>query len=638
MLRIHNLSLRRGTKLLLDSASVTIHPGHRVGLVGPNGCGKSSLFALLLGHLSPDQGDAVFPPGWTVAHVAQEVPDLDRATLDFVMDGDAELRAIEDELAHPDPDGHRLAELHARFADIGGHGARSRAAVLLNGLGFSEADHTRSLREFSGGWRVRLQLARALMARSDLLLLDEPTNHLDLDAVFWLESWLRGYRGTLLVISHDREFLDNVVQSICAVENGTLRLYAGGYSTFERTRADALAHQQALYERQQRTIAHLESFVTRFRAKATKARQAQSRLKALERMDVIAQVQVASPFSFEFAEPGGFADPILALEGIRAGYGDKTVLAKVDMEVRPGARLGLLGRNGAGKSTLVRVLAGTLAPLAGERRLGKDVRVGYFAQHQLEQLRHDESPLAHMTRLDRQAREQDLRDYLGGFNFRGDFVTAPVGPMSGGEKARLALALIVYTKPHLLLLDEPTNHLDMDMRNALTMALQSFTGAMILVSHDRALLRATVDELWLVADAAVRPFDGDLDDYRAWLEKSVAAASETAAGGADAATRRDQRRAEAQNRQRLAEIRKPIEKRLKAVEAVMQQSEGRLRELETRLAAPDIYDPAQKDQLKTLLREQAECRARLEEAELEWLTLQEQLEAALAEAAAESPA
>jgi ATP-binding cassette subfamily F protein 3 len=355
-------------------------------------------------------------------------------------------------------------------------------------------------------------------------------------------------------------------------------------------------------------------------------------------MDVIAQVQVASPFSFEFAEPGGFADPILALEGIRAGYGDKTVLAKVDMEVRPGARLGLLGRNGAGKSTLVRVLAGTLAPLAGERRLGKDVRVGYFAQHQLEQLRHDESPLAHMTRLDRQAREQDLRDYLGGFNFRGDFVTAPVGPMSGGEKARLALALIVYTKPHLLLLDEPTNHLDMDMRNALTMALQSFTGAMILVSHDRALLRATVDELWLVADAAVRPFDGDLDDYRAWLEKSVAAASETAAGGADAATRRDQRRAEAQNRQRLAEIRKPIEKRLKAVEAVMQQSEGRLRELETRLAAPDIYDPAQKDQLKTLLREQAECRARLEEAELEWLTLQEQLEAALAEAATESPA
>ncbi len=632
MLRLQNLSLRRGVKLLLDSASVTIHPGHRVGLVGANGCGKSSLFALLLGELTPDQGSASFPPGWIVAHVAQEVPDLDRSALDFVVDGDAELRAIETELAHPDLDGHRLAELHGRFADIGGHGAQSRAAVLLNGLGFTEPDHGRSLREFSGGWRVRLQLARALMARSDMLLLDEPTNHLDLDAVFWLEGWLRAYRGTLLVISHDREFLDNVVQSICAFESSTLRMYAGGYSTFEKTRSEVLAHQQALYERQQRTIGRLEAFVTRFRAKATKARQAQSRLKALERMEVVAQVQAASPFSFEFAEPGGFADPILTLEGVRAGYADKTVLSSVDLVVRPGARLGLLGRNGAGKSTLVRVLAGTLAALSGERRLGKDVRIGYFAQHQLEQLRADESPLSHMTRLDRAAREQDLRDYLGGFNFRGDGATAPVGPMSGGEKARLALALIVYTRPHLLLLDEPTNHLDMDMRNALTLALQSFTGAMILVSHDRSLLRATVDELWLVASGGVSPFEGDLDDYRVWLEKSVAGRVDaTGSAAADGASRKDQRRVEAQNRQRLADARKPLEKRLKHIESAMKRAEDALAALETRLAAPDMYDPAKKEELKTRLREQADLRAELEAHETEWLELQTQLETVSAE-------
>ena len=631
MIRITRLTLRRGTKCLLDAASVTLHAGQRVGVVGANGCGKSSLFALLRGELAPDAGDATLPASWVVAHVAQEVPDLARSALDFVVDGDAELRSVEADMAAAAGDGHRLGELHARYADIGGHGAQARASVLMSGLGFSAADAGRSVREFSGGWRVRLQLARALMCRSDLLLLDEPTNHLDLDAVFWLENWLRSYRGTLLVISHDREFLDQVVQSVCHFDQGSLRLYAGGYSAFERARAEVLSHQQALFERQQRQIAHLQSFVERFRAKATKARQAQSRLKALDRMEVVARVQAATPFAFEFAEPGGAADPLLLLDGVAAAYGDHEVLAGVELSIRPGARIGLLGRNGAGKSTLVKLLAGTLEPSRGRRLPGRDVRIGYFAQHQVDQLRGDDTPLGHLQRLDPLVREQDHRDFLGGFDFRGDMALAPVGPMSGGEKARLALALVIYRRPHLLLLDEPTNHLDVDMRNALALALQSFTGAMVLVSHDRALLRAAADEFLLVAGGRVEPFDGDLDDYRAWLERAAAAAGQSAGeGGGEGGNRRDQRRQEAQERQRLSALRKPIETRLQAVESALHRAETRLKALESRLADPDIYDMAARAELQACLLEQAGLKRDAEALESEWLELHEKLEAVTA--------
>jgi ATP-binding cassette subfamily F protein 3 len=635
MIRLSNLTLRRGVKVLLEHAALAIHAGQRVGVVGGNGCGKSTLFALLQGGLEPDEGDADMPASWVIAHVAQEVPDLARSALDFVMDGDAELRSLEAEMVAAGDDGQKLGELHARFSDIGGHGAVSRASVLLDGLGFSPADWQKSVREFSGGWRVRLQLARALMCRSDLLLLDEPTNHLDLDAVFWLEQWLRGYRGTLLVISHDREFLDNVVQAVCHFDQRALKLYPGGYSAFERARAEQLSHQQAMYERQQREMAHLRSFVERFRAKATKARQAQSRLKALDRMTVVAQVQVATPFSFEFADPGRASDPLLSIEAGAASYGDTEVLGGVELVIRPGARLGLLGRNGAGKSTLVKLIAGSLALSRGSRQIGRDVRIGYFAQHQLDQLRPDDTPLGHLQRRDPLVREQDHRDFLGGFDFRGDAVLAPVGPMSGGEKARLALALITYEKPHLLLLDEPTNHLDMDMRNALTIALQSFTGAMVLVSHDRSLLRATADEFWLVAGGRVRPFDGDLDDYRAWLESpelqghAAPVAPSTAGEGVG---RRDQRRAEAEARQKLSALRKPIEKRLKEVETALAAAESELRTLESRLAAPDIYEPGRKAELQECLMRQSALRAQADGLEQEWLELQEKLEAVAATA------
>jgi ATP-binding cassette subfamily F protein 3 len=635
MIRLSNLTLRRGVKVLLEHAVLAIHAGQRVGVVGGNGCGKSTLFALLQGGLEPDEGDAEVPASWVIAHVAQEVPDLARSALDFVMDGDAELRSLEAEMAAAGDDGQKLGELHARFSDIGGHGAVSRASVLLDGLGFSPVDWHKSVREFSGGWRVRLQLARALMCRSDLLLLDEPTNHLDLDAVFWLEQWLRGYRGTLLVISHDREFLDHVVQAVCHFDQRALKLYPGGYSAFERARAEQLSHQQAMYERQQREMAHLRSFVERFRAKATKARQAQSRLKALDRMQVVAQVQVATPFSFEFADPGRASDPLLSIEAGAASYGDTAVLGGVELVIRPGARLGLLGRNGAGKSTLVKLIAGSLALSRGSRQIGRDVRIGYFAQHQLDQLRADDTPLGHLQRRDPLVREQDHRDFLGGFDFRGDAVLAPVGPMSGGEKARLALALITYEKPHLLLLDEPTNHLDMDMRNALTISLQSFTGAMVLVSHDRSLLRATADEFWLVAGGRVRPFDGDLDDYRAWLESpeqqghAAPVAPSTAGEGVG---RRDQRRAEAEARQKLSALRKPIEKRLKEVETALAAVESELRTLESRLAAPDIYEAGRKSELQECLMRQSALRAQADGLEQEWLELQEKLEAVAATA------
>ena len=526
MLRLTNLVLARGAKRLLDGANLTIHAGHKVGLIGPNGSGKSSLFALILGELHQDAGSLDLPPAWTIAHVAQETDAASAPAIEFVLDGDRELREVERALAateaaaatDPETQGEALAHLHHRYDEIGGYAARARAAALLSGLGFPAARHLDPVARFSGGWRMRLNLAQALMCRSDLLLLDEPTNHLDLDAVLWLEDWLARYPGTLLLVTHDRDFLDGVVTTIAHVDQLKIKTYTGNYSQFERERAMQLALQQATYVKQQRQIAHLQAFVDRFRAKATKAKQAQSRIKTLERMERIAAAHVDSPFEFAFAPGGAAAQQLLRLEHVTLGYaGASPILADLEWGILNGDRIGLLGPNGAGKSTLLKAIAGTLPLLAGNRHTAQMLSIGYFAQHQVEQLRGDESPLWHLAKVDPAAREQELRDFLGGFDFRGDMVTHPVGRFSGGEKARLTLALLVRQKPNLLLLDEPTNHLDIEMREALAEALQDYDGALVVVAHDRHLLRATTDALWLVADGAVKPFDGDLDDYRDWV-------------------------------------------------------------------------------------------------------------------------
>ena len=610
-----------------------------MGLTGANGSGKSSLFALLRGELHQDQGDVEIPPAWVIAHVAQETPGLDQPAIEYVLDGDRELRQIEHQLQQAEAahQGARIGELHARLGEIDGYAARARAAALLDGLGFSGPDTARPVADFSGGWRMRLNLAQALMCRSDLLLLDEPTNHLDLDAVIWLEAWLRDYRGSLILISHDREFLDACVDHVAHVEGQRLTLYSGGYSDFERQRAERLAQQQSLFERQQREIAHIEDYVRRFRAKATKARQAQSRIKALERMERIAAAHVDTPFSFAFRPCPAAPDPLLQIEAGAVAYGDRTVLSSLELSIRPGERIGLLGRNGAGKSTLIKLLAGELGLSTGTRCDGKGLVPGYFAQHQLERLRPDESPLAHMTRLDPRAREQVLRDYLGGFDFRSESVGAdaangamtPCGSFSGGEKSRLALALLIWTQPNLLLLDEPTNHLDLEMRHALTLALQDFEGAMVLVSHDRALLRATCDRFLLVDDGRVVPFDGDLDDYRDWLAaRRVAAVAEARDGLRDEA--RAQRKADraqaATERQARLAARRPLLRERDEIERKLKGWQGEKQLLDTRLADPALYSQGDSTLVQTLLKRQAELAASIDEAEMRWLTIEESLE------------
>ena len=597
-------------------------------MTGANGAGKSSLFAMLLGELQHESGELEMPPDWVMAHVAQETPALVDAAIDFVLDGDRELRSVEHALqeAEHNHDGERLGELHARFGDIGGYTARSRAAALLHGLGFSDADMTRPVSDFSGGWRVRLNLARALMCRSDLLLLDEPTNHLDLDAVIWLENWLKDYRGTLLMISHDRDFLDAVVNHIAHIEQQQLTLYRGGYSDFERQRAEKLAQQQSLYERQQREVAHLQSYIDRFRAKATKARQAQSRIKALERMELISAAHVDSPFSFAFRKLQAAPDPLLVLDDVDTGYLDQAVLTQIKLTIRPGERIGLLGRNGAGKSTLIKLLASELKPLNGKRIEGKDLAIGYFAQHQLEQLRPDESPLQHMLRLDPQTREQEHRNYLGGFDFRGDMATTPCGGFSGGEKSRLALALLIWQQPNLLLLDEPTNHLDLEMRHALTMALQDYEGGMVLVSHDRALLRATCDRFILVADGKAEVFDGDIDDYRDWLARQEATQKQAEKIVEEKSANKNERaQSKAERQARLAE-RRPLVKESEKLEAGMALWQKEKNQIDERLSDPALYAAADKADLQSLLKRQAELTQSIAQAEERWLELQEQLE------------
>ena len=519
MIALRQVTFARAGRPLVVDASVQIHPGWKVGVVGANGCGKSSLFALLANELHAEAGDVEIPASWHIARVAQETPALPDAAIDFVLDGDTELRRIERELVEAEAkgDGEAIGHLHARYGEIGGYSAKARVAEVLHGLGFSDADFQRPVADFSGGWRVRLNLARALSCRADLLLLDEPTNHLDLDAVFWLETWLKNTPATLLLISHDRDFLDAVVGQIIAIDLQRLNLTSGGYSDYERARAARLATQQASYEAQQREIAHLTRFVERFKAKATKARQAQSRVKMLERMEIVAAAHVDSPFHFSFREPTALPDPLLAVENASASYGERKILDRISMVLRPGCRIGLLGRNGAGKSTLIKLLAGAVAQQGGERKEAKALNIGYFAQHQLEQLRPDESPLQHMNRLEPLTPEQELRDYLGGFDFRGDMATRAIEPFSGGEKTRLALALLIRTRPNLLLLDEPTNHLDLATREALSLALNEFEGTVIVVSHDRSLLRSVCDEFWLVTRGGVQDFAGDLDDYQRYL-------------------------------------------------------------------------------------------------------------------------
>ena len=634
MLILRQLSLQRGGKPLFENVSLTVHPGWKVGVIGANGSGKSSLFALLLDELHQDAGDLELPPRWKIAHVAQETPALSTPALDFVLDGDAELRQIERDLhaAEAAHDGVRQAELHAHFDAIGGYSARARAGKLMAGLGFAIDQLERPVAEFSGGWRVRLNLARALMCRSDLLLLDEPTNHLDLDAVLWLEQWLRAYPGTLLLISHDRDVLDNVAGHIAHIDQRRITLYPGNYAAFEEQRAARLALQQAAYEKQQREIAHLESFITRFRAKATKARQAQSRIKALERMERIAAAHVDSPFEFGFAEPERLPNPLLAAEKVAVGYGERRVLDKVNLVIGPGTRMGLLGPNGAGKSTLIKLLAGLLPPLAGRIETGQGLAIGYFAQHQLEQLRPDWSALRHLQQLDERASEQELRNFIGGFGFNGDRALDPVAPFSGGEKARLALALLVWRRPNLLLLDEPTNHLDLDMRHALTLALQDYQGALIVVSHDRHLLRTVTDEFLLVAEGRAQPFDGDLDDYRDWLNERQRNANRDTSprtagnGNGSAGDRREQKRQEAERRQQMAIKRKPLEKRVRALEQRMEKLHAEQRNLETALSDPASYDDASKTRLKTLLLRKAELDREVTKLETEWLEAQETLE------------
>ncbi|MBK7983635.1 MAG: ATP-binding cassette domain-containing protein [Candidatus Competibacter sp.] len=634
MLTLRQLSLQRGGKPLFDNTSLTVYPGWKVGLIGANGSGKSSLFALLLDELHQDSGDLDRPPRWVVAHVAQETPALTVPALEYVLDGDAELRRIERELhaAEAAHDGARQADCHARFEAIDGYSARARAGKLMNGLGFAPDRLERPAAEFSGGWRVRLNLARALMCRSDLLLLDEPTNHLDLDAVLWLEQWLRAYPGTLLIISHDRDVLDNVVDRIAHIDQCRITLYAGNYAAFEEQRAARLALQQAAYEKQQREIAHLESFITRFRAKATKARQAQSRIKALERMERIAAAHVDSPFEFQFAEPGRLPNPLLAVEKVAAGYGERRVLEQVKLTLHPGTRLGLLGPNGAGKSTLIKLLAGVLPPLSGRIETGQGLAIGYFAQHQLEQLRPDWSALRHLQQLGDRATEQQLRDFIGGFGFNGDRALEPVAPFSGGEKARLALALLVWQRPNLLLLDEPTNHLDLDMRHALTLALQDYQGALIVVSHDRHLLRTVTDEFLLVADGRAQPFDGDLDDYRDWINErqrtaSREAESRTTGNSNSALERREQKRQDAERRQQQAIKRKPLEQRIKKLEQQLETLHAEQSRLHDDLLEPALYEDANKTPLKALLLRKAQADKALEEIESDWLEAQEALEA-----------
>ena len=640
MIRFRNLRLARNGRTLVEGAEFAIHHGWKVGLTGRNGAGKSTLFSLLKGEIGPDQGDLERPSGWIISHMAQEVAALERPAIEYVIDGDVELRVLEAELAQVEQtdDYDRMARLHEKIADADGYTVRARAARVLDGLGFAPADHERPVSDFSGGWRMRLNLAHTLMRRADLLLLDEPTNHLDLDAILWLEEWLKKFDGTLFMVSHDRDFLDAVIGHIVHIEQQKATLYTGNYSAFERQRAEKLMQQQAAFVQQQAKVAHMQQFVARFGAKASKARQAQSRLKALERLTLIAPAHVDSPFDFHFAPADNLVSPLIRLDDAQIGYGDAVVLRDVNLSLTPDSRIGLLGRNGAGKSTLIKALVGDLALLRGERIAAEKCRIGYFAQHQVDTLDLKASPLLLMQRIAPRVREQELRTFLGTFDFQGDMALEPCGRFSGGEKSRLALAMIVWQKPNVLLLDEPTNHLDLEMREALTEALQEFDGALVVVSHDRHLLRATVDELVIVDGGRVESFDDDLDGYAKWLDRQRAESSR-AASRAPAPVAAP---APVQAVPAPAPVAPPsvagkpafVPRELKKAQKAVEDLEGRLAALaeeqarvESALAAGDIYQPANKARLDGLLAERARLAAVVADVEEKLLAAMEALEA-----------
>jgi ATP-binding cassette subfamily F protein 3 len=628
MIRFSNISLIRGTKVLLEGADAVLNPGDRIGLIGANGSGKSSLFAVLRGELHTDKGDAEFPPQWRVAHVAQETPALDRPAVEYAIDGDTTLRALEKKLlqAEKENNGNLIGELYAALGDADAYTARPRAEQLLVGLGFRHEELEMPVSSFSGGWRMRLNLAQALMCPSDLLLLDEPTNHLDLDAILWVEDWLKRYKGTLLVVSHDRDFLDGVVNVILHIDQKKLKRYGGNYSDFEVQRAQSIILAAGQRAKQERERAHLQSFIDRFKAQATKARQAQSRMKMLAKMEDLAPLHVAAPFSFEFREPLRAPNPLLVLEDADAGYrdktaGDKTVLRNINFSLQSEQRYGLLGINGAGKSTLIKTIAGELQPIRGTALFNKGLAIGYFAQHQVEMLRDDQSPAWHLQKIAPQIREQEVRNFLGGFNFPGDMATGSIAHFSGGEKARLALALIVWTRPNLLLLDEPTNHLDLETREALTVALAQFEGTLVLVSHDRHLLRATTDQFLIVADGGLRPFDGDLDDYRDWLLKSkqVKPADPMPAVPAAPVAKKAAPKLSSSSR-------KSLEARIKRLEEMIGRLNARKASMEAQLADPAVYQDTSKAALQDILVDQAHVGKELIQLEGEWLEKQAELE------------
>ena len=639
MLRLLNLALMRGTRLLYAHANLIASPGERIGLVGPNGCGKSTLFAAILGDLAPEDGELETPPHERIAHVAQSFTVEDISCIDCVLSGHAPLMNAKAALKRAEASGDEmaLAAAHSELAEVNEGAVVAQAKATLAGLGFAEADSCRKVHDFSGGWRNRIQLARALMRPADLLLLDEPTNHLDIDSLIWLENWLRRVEATVIIISHDREFLDRAVNTIWSVEDGTICRYAGNYSQFELARIEKLRAQESARRAYETQAAHLTSFIERFRAKATKARQAQSRIKMLEKLQAVEPVRAKREWRFNFLKPLRLPEHLVDGENLKIGYGDKVVLSGVSFSIRSGERIGILGVNGAGKSTLVKAIVGELTPMSGELRRGQGLEIGYFAQHQLDQLRMDETPLEHLRHLAPDAREQELRDFLGTYRFSGDFAEAKVAPMSGGEKARLALALIAWKKPNLLVLDEPTNHLDMETREALTMALSTYEGAVLLVSHDRHLLRAVTDELWLVHEGRKEVFEGDLDDYAKIVldHRRVTAAEARAEHQADKAARneaqpvnnKEARRLAAQERARIAELRKPLKKELEKVEREMNALSEKLKALDTQLADPAFYNGADQGKVAQTLREHGELAPKVEALEMHWLELSEKIEA-----------
>ena len=638
MLKIDALTLRRGSEPLLENANALMHAGQRVAIIGANGAGKTSLFKLILGELSPDAGMFSLPGNCRVSHMAQEVTAGHRNALDYVLDGHKQLRALEAQLLEAEAahDDQKMAHLHGELDGIASYLAPVTAEKLLHGLGFSQSDMQRPVNDFSGGWRIRLNLAQALMCPCDLLLLDEPTNHLDLDAMLWLELWLKRFTGTVLFISHDRDFIDAVSTHILHFEHKLLNQYTGTYSAFEMQRAEKLAQQQSKYEKQQQRISEIESFVSRFKAKASKAKQAQSRVKELERMALIAPAHIDSPFNFSFPVSEKISSPLLNLQKSDLGYGDKAILNQFSTSILPGMRIGLLGPNGAGKSTLIKSLVGDIQPLTGQRSTGEHLRIGYFAQHQLEALDLNASPFLHLQRISPKASDQEIRRFLGGFDFCGDAALEKITRFSGGEKARLALAIIAWQKPNLLMLDEPTNHLDLEMRHALTEALQNFEGAIIVVSHDRHLLKNTVDTFWLVAEGKVEEFKGDLHDYEVWLQNYMPATYGPSSGaGAQAELndglqnessedRKERKRIAAEKRKKLS----PLKKQLVQAEGVMTKAQEQLAMLEEKLADSDLYLHENKEKLKAMLDEQTKQKQTLESAELQWFELSEEIEEA----------